>query len=951
MAYELAQAYVQIIPSTKGIGSSLKDSLGNAGEKAGKSAGKRAGAGISSGLTSKMATVGKAAGVALGAATAAVGAFAVSSVSAGAEFDAAMSGVAATMGTTTEEIQDLRDFALEMGSKTAFSATEAAQALNYMALAGYDSETAMSMLPSVLSLAAAGEIDLASASDMVTDAQSALGLTTEETETMVDQMAQTASKSNTSVEQLGEAILTIGATGRSVKGGTNELATVLGVLADNGIKGAEGGTHLRNILLSLQNPTETGADLLDQLGVSVYDADGNMRSMTDIIGDMQTGMEGMSDEAKNAMISGIFNKTDLASVNALLGTSTDRFDELSTAIGESHGAAEQMANTKLDNLQGDVTLFKSALEGAKIAISDQLTPSLRSMTQFGTNAITTLSTAFQQGGLSGAMTALGQIVSDGLAMLIESLPKFVEAGMQLLSSIGMGILQNLPALVEAGMTILTTLLTGITNNLPVIIPAIITVVLQIVDVLTKPETIEMLANAGVELLLALVDNLPAIIAGVVKAVGAVINAIITALKAIWKRMPEIFKNAWEAVKKIFANVPQWFKDKFKGAWDKIKAIFAGFKEFFKQKWDALKNVFASVPTWFKEKFKAAWDKIKAAWSKVKEWFKAIWTSIKNTFNNIPTWFKEKFAGAWTKIKGAWSKVKEWFKNIWTSLKNTFSAVPAWFKEKFLGAWTKIKESWSGVKTWFKGIWTSLKEFFKSVPTWFKEKFKTAWTNIKTVFSPIKNWFKNVWSGIKETFAKVPAWFKEKFSSAWTKVKNVFSTGGKIFDGIKDGISNVFTSVVNKIIGGINRVIAVPFNAINGVLNKIRNVSILGVKPFSSFWGQNPLSVPQIPTLARGGILNAGEIGLLEGTGAEAVVPLENNERWIHSVAMDMEAEFSRGSAGQMDDLISEVEEIGRRLDNLRVVLDTGALVGGISSRMNQSLGNNSRFKERGVAMA
>lgn len=949
MAYELAQAYVQIIPSTKGIGSSLKDTLGNAGEKAGKSAGKRAGAGISSGLTSKVSAVGKAAGVALGAATAAVGAFAASSVSAGMEFDTAMSGVAATMGVTTDEIQDLRDFALEMGSKTAFSATEAAEALNYMALAGYDSETAMSMLPSVLNLAAAGEIDLASASDMVTDAQSALGLTTEETETMVDQMAKTASKSNTSVEQLGEAILTIGATGRSVKGGTNELATVLGVLADNGIKGAEGGTHLRNILLSLQNPTETGADLLDQLGVSVYDADGNMRSMTDIIADMQTGMEGMSDEAKNAMVSGIFNKTDLASVNALLGTSTDRFDELSTAIEESHGAAEQMANTKLDNLEGDVTLFKSALEGAKIAVSDQLTPSLRKMTQFGTNAITTLSTAFQEGGLSGAMSALGQIVTDGLAMLIESLPRFVEAGMQLLSSIGMGILQNLPALVEAGMTILTTLLTGITNNLPIIIPAIIDVVLQIIDVLTKPETIQLLANAGVDMLLALVENLPAIIAGIVKAVGAIIKAIITAVKTIWKRLPEIFKKAWEAVKKIFANAPQWLKDKFKAAWEKVKAIFSGFKDFFKQKWDAVKNVFSGVPTWFKDKFKAAWDKIKAAWSAVKDWFKNIWTSIKNTFANIPAWFKEKFSGAWNKIKEAWSKVKEWFKGIWGSLKETFKAVPSWFKEKFSGAWQKIKESWSNVKAWFKGIWTSLKEFFASVPSWFKEKFKTAWTNIKTVFSPIKNWFKGVWSGIKETFSKVPTWFKEKFSSAWQKVKDVFSTGGKVFDGIKEGIADAFKTVVNAIIRGINKVIATPFNAINKVLNKIRNVNIAGIKPFSRLISE--ISVPQIPELAQGGILNAGEIGLLEGTGAEAVVPLENNEKWVHSVAMDMEAEFSRGSTGQMEDLIGEVEEIGQRLENLRVVLDTGALVGGISSRMNQSLGNNSRFKERGVAMA
>jgi len=179
---------------------------------------------------------------ALTATTGAAVAFGKSAVDAGMEFDSAMSQVAATMGVSTDEITDLRDFAKEMGATTAFSATEAAEALNYMALAGYDSETAMRMLPTVLNLAAAGGMDLATASDMVTDTQSALNLSLDETEAMVDQMAKTSSKTNTSVSQLGDALLTIGATARGVKGGTVELSSVLGVLADNGIKAGEGGT-------------------------------------------------------------------------------------------------------------------------------------------------------------------------------------------------------------------------------------------------------------------------------------------------------------------------------------------------------------------------------------------------------------------------------------------------------------------------------------------------------------------------------------------------------------------------------------------------------------------------------------------------------------------------------------------------------------------------------------
>ena len=211
-------------------------------------------------------TLAGAATKAIAGAGAAALAFGGASIKTGMNFDSAMSQVAATMGDNADKmveyngksmksIDALREYAQEMGRTTSFSATEASEALNYMALAGYDAETSMKMLPNVLNLAAAGAMDLGAASDMVTDAQSALSLTTKETTDMVDQMAKTSSTTNTSVAQLGEAILTIGATARNVKGGTAELNQVLGILADNGIKGSEGGTHLRNMLLSLQNPT------------------------------------------------------------------------------------------------------------------------------------------------------------------------------------------------------------------------------------------------------------------------------------------------------------------------------------------------------------------------------------------------------------------------------------------------------------------------------------------------------------------------------------------------------------------------------------------------------------------------------------------------------------------------------------------------------------------------
>lgn len=348
-------------------------------------------------------------------------AVAKTSLDAGTEFDKSVSQIGATMGFTADELAEsgseatqtmaeLRDFAKQMGADTAFNASEAADALNYMALAGYDADKSMNMLPKVLNLAAAGSIGLADASDMVTDAQSALGLSMDETSELVDKMAKTASRTNTSVAQLGEGILKIGGTARSLKGGTTELAASLGVLADNGIKGAEGGTHLRNVLLSLQKAAVDGKIAVGDMAVEVYDVSGEMRALPDIFGDINTAMHGMTEAGADAAKTALFNKTDLSAVNALLSTSGERWTALTGEIDNAAGAAQAMAETQLDNLAGDITLLQSAAEGAKIAVSDRLSPSLRKAAQLGTALISEMSEEFGEHGLSGAIEAAHKVL-------------------------------------------------------------------------------------------------------------------------------------------------------------------------------------------------------------------------------------------------------------------------------------------------------------------------------------------------------------------------------------------------------------------------------------------------------------------------------------------------------------------------------------------------------------
>ena len=556
-----------------------------------------------------LGTIGSMATKAIGAATGAVTAFAAKSVQAGMSFDSSMSQVAATMGTTVDQISDLRDFAMDMGASTAFSATEAADALNYMALAGYNSEEAMTALPTVLNLAASGGIDLASASDMVTDAQSALGLSMEESAELVDKMAKTASKSNTSVSQLGSAILTIGGTAKNLAGGTTELATALGILADNGVKGAEGGTALRNIILSLSAPTEKAAAVMASLGVSAYDSFGNLRPLEDTFTDLNNSLSQLTQEEQTNALNNIFNKVDLNSVNALLANTGERFDELSGYIGNAAGAAQEMASVQLDNLEGDITLFKSALEGAQITISDQLTPTLRGFVQFGSDAISTLSTAFSEGGLTGAMDALGSILSDGLNMVIEQLPKMVSAGTQLLDALGQGLLDNLPVIIsaandiimqlisgfisslpdiaKAATEIIASLAVGIGESLPTLIPAAIDAILTIIDTLI--DNIDLLIDAAIAIIIGLADGL---INSLPELIDRVPEILVKLVDAFIENAPKIAEAALELILKLGKGL----LDALPELWENIKSAIGQIKDRFEQGFEDFLNIGESIVT-------------------------------------------------------------------------------------------------------------------------------------------------------------------------------------------------------------------------------------------------------------------------------------------------------------------------------------------------------------------
>lgn len=719
MATEIAKAYVQIVPSMQGIKGKLTEALSGEAISAGTNSGKTMGNALAGGLRSAAGTIGKVfsvaaktAAVGFSAATAGVVAFGKSAISAGSQFDSSMAQVAATMGTTVDQIGNLRDFAMEMGAKTAFSATEAADALNYMALAGYDSNEAMQALPNVLNLAAAGSIDLAYASDMVTDAQSALGLTMDESAQLVDKMAMASSKSNTSVAQLGEAILTVGGTAKNLAGGTTELSTALGILADNGVKGAEGGTALRNVILSLSAPTDTAADALDALGVSVFDAQGNMRSLNDIFGDLNTSLSAMTQGEQTQVLNKIFNKVDLKSVNALLANTGERFDELSGYIDNATGAAEKMAATQLDNLNGDVTLFKSALEGAQIVISDALTPYLRDFVQLGTDGIGRVTDAFEEGGLSGAIGA----VKDGIATVMTD--------------------------VQTDGTILNTVWTTLSDAVEDVKNVFDTALSAVGDQLGW--LVEQAQTDGTALNAAWTAVQDAF-----SAVGDVIGMALEGLSSLFGSFfadnqsgTSLFSAVWEYAATYLATIAQTIAGAIQGIADAIKWLVDEAQTdgtFLNAIWTQVQTVFETVTSVISALFSAFTAALNGDWSTFGENLlnagQVFFGGLANLWNN-----------GWTAIGNfatqIWNAIKSSVSNIINGIKSTIGTVVDAIKSKVTAVFSAVK---TAIENPIKAAKETVTSIFNAIKKGIETPINAARDAVRNAIDKIRGFFNFSWS--------------------------------------------------------------------------------------------------------------------------------------------------------------------------------------------------------------
>lgn len=410
-----------------------------------------------------------------------LGAGATAAATVGSSFEAAMSKVSAISGSTGDDLQSLTDKAKEMGAKTKFSASESAEALQYMAMAGWDTESMLNGIDGIMSLAAADGLDLATTSDIVTDALTAFGLKASDSTHFADVLAKASSSANTNVAMLGESFKYVAPLAGTMGYSVEDVSLALGLMANASVKGSMAGTSLKTALSNLASPTEQMALCMEKYGISISDAEGNALPLVDVLKQLREKFGGLSETEQTAAASTLFGKEAMSGMLAIINASDSDFKNLTENINNADGSAQKMADTMQNNLQGQITILKSGLEGLGIEIYENMSEPLTDAAKEAQNYVSRLTEAFTKGGLSGMIEEAGSIFGELATKAVEAAPKMIDAAMSFLQAFVDGIANNSNKLVKAAINIVKTLVKGISDRAPDLFEA----AKSIVNALTK----------------------------------------------------------------------------------------------------------------------------------------------------------------------------------------------------------------------------------------------------------------------------------------------------------------------------------------------------------------------------------------------------------------------------------------------------------------------------------
>ena len=565
----------------------------------------------------------------------AAGAGITAAVKVGTSFEAEMSKVSAISGATGETLQALTDKAKEMGVKTKFSASESAEAMEYMAMAGWKTEDMLSGIEGVMNLAAASGESLATTSDIVTDALTAFGMSASDSTHFADVLAAASSNANTNVSMMGETFKYVapvaGALGYSVE----DCGVAIGLMANSGIKAGQAGTALRSILSRMTKPTTEVQEAMDQLGISLTDSQGNVKSLDAVMGDLRTSFKGLSKAEQTQLASSIAGQEAMSGLLAIVNASDADFSKLKSSIYNADGAAAEMAATMQDNLSGQLTILKSEAEGLGIEIYESIEIPLKNMAAAGVDALSKLNEAYSSGGFAGFIDELGSEIGTQVDQMIttmqtkgseiieslcngitSALPNLIAQGSSMMNSLLQAITANRPAIISGGISIVATLIEGIAGQLPTLIPTAVNMVVTLVGSLLS--NVDKIVNAGIKLLIGLaqglVNALPQLINKAPTIIGKLATAIISNLpkiltagiKIISMLAQGVVSSVPQLIGKIPAIISQIMHAFTSVNWGSvglniIKGIASGLTSAAKSLADAAANAASNALNWVKEK--------------------------------------------------------------------------------------------------------------------------------------------------------------------------------------------------------------------------------------------------------------------------------------------------------------------------------------------------------------
>ncbi len=500
--------------------------------------------------------------------TAALGAGATAAATVGSSFEAAMSKVSAISGATGDSLQSLTDKAKEMGAKTKFSASESASALQYMAMAGWDTESMLNGIDGIMNLAAADGLDLATTSDIVTDALTAFNLKASDSTHFADVLAKASSSANTNVSMLGESFKYVAPLAGTMGYSVEDVSLALGLMANASVKGSMAGTSLKTALSNLASPTEEMSNVMTQYGISISDAEGNALPLIDVMKQLREKFSGLSETEQAAAASTLFGKEAMSGMLAIINASDSDFDNLTKNINNADGAAQAMADTMQDNLQGQITILKSGLEGLGIEIYEGMSAPLQEAAVEAQNYVNRLTEAFKSGGLSKMIEEAGAIFGELAVKAAEAAPEMLNAAVDFLQAFVDGIANNADKLAKSAVDIIQTLITSVIEHAPDLIKAAKVIVSELVDNLNKllPKELQAPVKEAVNTIKKSFEN-----GGLKKAIDSVKNIVVNLGKA--------FTNVAKVVLPPLSKAVDFLADNSEVLLGVITSVYAAFKSY------------------------------------------------------------------------------------------------------------------------------------------------------------------------------------------------------------------------------------------------------------------------------------------------------------------------------------------------------------------------------------